>query len=168
MTTTVFRPVGDYYYTASIVLSFLCFFCGSWWALCCTIPAIFVASSVSGSRDLHVTFMSLTCVICTYCRPGRQRPGGDLEGARRSGQMALYLNIAGVVSFVVLWILIIGLAAGLSSSYIMHTTLPNDSSPLFGCIICCARHCHQLHTLQHNTTSTIHIRPTEQGPATYS
>eukprot|EP00731_Ephydatia_muelleri_P007571 Em0003g1819a len=45
VTTTVITPVGDYYYTASIVLTFICLFCGSWWSLCCTIPAIFMASS---------------------------------------------------------------------------------------------------------------------------
>ncbi|KAL5503530.1 hypothetical protein EMCRGX_G010494 [Ephydatia muelleri] len=51
VSTAVFTPVGDYYYTASIIFSFICFFCGSWWSLCCTIPAIFVASSVSPTHN---------------------------------------------------------------------------------------------------------------------
>ena len=38
---------------------------------------------------------------------------GDLDGARRSGQMALGLNIAAVMFYVVIWALIIGLAAGI-------------------------------------------------------
>ena len=93
VTTAVFTPVGDYYYTISVVLTFLCFFCGSWWSLCCTIPAIFVASA---ARDAAAR--------------------GDLDGARRSGQTALGLNIAAVVFYVVIWALIIGLAAGLRST----------------------------------------------------
>ncbi|KAL5503536.1 hypothetical protein EMCRGX_G010501 [Ephydatia muelleri] len=93
VTTAVFTPVGDYYYTTSIVLSFICFFCGTWWSLCCTIPAIFVASS---ARDAAAR--------------------GDLEGARRSGQTALGLNIAAVVFYVIIWAVIIGLAAGLQST----------------------------------------------------
>ena len=47
VTTTVNTSVGDYGYTSSMVLSIICFLCGSWWALCCTIPALFAASSVS-------------------------------------------------------------------------------------------------------------------------
>eukprot|EP00731_Ephydatia_muelleri_P007568 Em0003g1816a len=93
VTTAVLTPVGDYYYTASIVLSFICFFCGSWWSLCCTIPAIFVASS---ARDAAAR--------------------GDLDGARRSGQTALGLNIAAVVFYIIIWAVIIGLAAGLQSA----------------------------------------------------
>ena len=41
---------------------------------------------------------------------------GDLEGARRSGQMALGLNIAAVVFYIIIWALIIGLAAGVGST----------------------------------------------------
>ncbi|KAL5503598.1 hypothetical protein EMCRGX_G010571 [Ephydatia muelleri] len=93
VTTAVFTPVGDYNYTASIVLSFICFFCGSWWSLCCTIPAIFVASS---ARDAAAR--------------------GDLEGARSSGRMACGLNIAAVVFYVIIWAVIIGVAVGVRST----------------------------------------------------
>eukprot|EP00731_Ephydatia_muelleri_P007347 Em0003g1595a len=63
-TAPVYTPVGDYGYTISIVLTVICFLCGSWWSLCCTIPAIFVASSVSpttpqvskNGRDLRSQF----------------------------------------------------------------------------------------------------------------
>ena len=37
---------GDYYLTLSIVMTILCGFCFSWWALLCTIPAIIVSSNV--------------------------------------------------------------------------------------------------------------------------
>ena len=47
VTTTVVTPGGDYYYTASLVLTFVCLFFGTWLALFCTIPAMFVALSVS-------------------------------------------------------------------------------------------------------------------------
>eukprot|EP00731_Ephydatia_muelleri_P007534 Em0003g1782a len=91
--TTVITRVGDYYFITSIVLSFICFFCFSWWSLCCTIPAIFAAIS---ARDAAAR--------------------GDLEGARRSGQMALGLNIVAVVFFIIIWAVIIGLAAGVQST----------------------------------------------------
>eukprot|EP00731_Ephydatia_muelleri_P007351 Em0003g1599a len=48
-TAPVYTPVGDYGYTLSIVLTIICFLCGTWWSLCCTIPAIFVACSVSST-----------------------------------------------------------------------------------------------------------------------
>ena len=38
---------GDHFLLLSIILSFVCFFCGTWWALFCTIPAIFYAIHVS-------------------------------------------------------------------------------------------------------------------------
>ena len=45
--TTVVRPAGDYYLTLSIVLTVICLFCGTWYSLFCTIPAIVIATSVS-------------------------------------------------------------------------------------------------------------------------
>ena len=47
VTTTVVRSTGDYYLTLSIVLTFICCFCGTWYSLFCTIPAIIMATSVS-------------------------------------------------------------------------------------------------------------------------
>ena len=38
---------GDHYLLLSILLTFICFFCGTWLSLMCTIPAIFFAISVS-------------------------------------------------------------------------------------------------------------------------
>ncbi|KAL5503579.1 hypothetical protein EMCRGX_G010551 [Ephydatia muelleri] len=85
VTTTVITPVGDYYYTASIVLTFICLFCGSWWSLCCTIPAIFMASS---ARDAAAR--------------------GDLARASHYGQTALGLNICAVFFYIVAVAVFIG------------------------------------------------------------
>eukprot|EP00731_Ephydatia_muelleri_P007360 Em0003g1608a len=45
-TAPVRTKVGDYGYILSIVFTIICLFGGSWLSLCCTIPAIFVASSI--------------------------------------------------------------------------------------------------------------------------
>ena len=42
---------GDHYLLLSVILSFLCFFCGTWWALICTVTAIFFAISVSEAKS---------------------------------------------------------------------------------------------------------------------
>ena len=46
---------GDHFLVLSIVLSFISFFCGTWVALFCTIPAIFVALSVSELVKLQLS-----------------------------------------------------------------------------------------------------------------
>lgn len=38
---------GDHYFMLSIILSIICFCCGSWLSLLCTIPAIVFAAAVS-------------------------------------------------------------------------------------------------------------------------
>ena len=57
--TTVVRPAGDYYLTLSIVLTSICIFCGTWYSLFCTVPAIFIAISVSLS-EAFVIFIIIT------------------------------------------------------------------------------------------------------------
>ncbi|KAL5503408.1 hypothetical protein EMCRGX_G010352 [Ephydatia muelleri] len=80
-TAPVRTKVGDYGYILSIVFTIICLFGGSWLSLCCTIPAIFVASS---ARDAASR--------------------GDLEDAKRSGRTAYGLNGAAVVAFVITWV----------------------------------------------------------------
>ena len=46
---------SDNFFILSIVLSVLCCVCGSWVALCCTIPAIFYAANVSANFDVSET-----------------------------------------------------------------------------------------------------------------
>ncbi|KAL5503532.1 hypothetical protein EMCRGX_G010496 [Ephydatia muelleri] len=41
---------------------------------------------------------------------------GDLEGARRSGQTALGLNVAAVIFYVIIWAVIIGVAVDVGST----------------------------------------------------
>ena len=41
------RSPGDHLLIISVVLTIICFFVGSWCALCCTIPAIVFAVNVS-------------------------------------------------------------------------------------------------------------------------
>ncbi|KAL5503412.1 hypothetical protein EMCRGX_G010360 [Ephydatia muelleri] len=77
---------GDCGFVTSIVLSFICFFCGTWCSLCCTIPAIFVASSAKEAAAR-----------------------GDYVAARRNERTALALNIAAVVFYILFLALVIGL-----------------------------------------------------------
>ncbi|KAL5503404.1 hypothetical protein EMCRGX_G010348 [Ephydatia muelleri] len=83
-TAPVHTKVGDYGYTLSIVLTVICFLCGSWCSLCLSIPAIFVASS---ARDAAAR--------------------GDLLGAKRKGHIANSLNAGAVIAFVLLWVMIV-------------------------------------------------------------
>ena len=61
--TFVRRLSGDHYLTLSIVLTFLCFFLGTWYSLFCTIPAIIFAISVSVvlTNDLN-DVCSMECI----------------------------------------------------------------------------------------------------------
>ncbi|KAL5482024.1 hypothetical protein EMCRGX_G022304 [Ephydatia muelleri] len=91
--------IQDYYLGSSIILSFLCLFSASWWALCCTIPAIFVALSAKKAE-------------------GR----GEYAHAMHRGQVAFALNITAVASYVLVWIIVIGLVAGLKGCYFNEDT----------------------------------------------
>lgn len=51
--TTSVRPTGDHYMTLSIVMTILCAFCFSWYALLCTLPAIIFATNVSTESELQ-------------------------------------------------------------------------------------------------------------------
>eukprot|EP00731_Ephydatia_muelleri_P007496 Em0003g1744a len=87
VTSTVDAPVDDYGYTVSIVLCFICLFCGSWCSLCCIVPAIYFASSAKSAASR-----------------------GHLESARHSGRIANGLNTASVVSYVIIFAVSIGLS----------------------------------------------------------
>ena len=62
--TTVVRPTGDYYMTLSVVLTVICIFCGTWYSLFCTIPAIVMASAVSLINVWH----AIAIFIIIFCR----------------------------------------------------------------------------------------------------
>lgn len=78
---------GDHFLLLSIILSIWCCVCFSWWTLCCTIPAIFFAINAQEAEAR-----------------------GDYEGMQKNRQLALILDIAGVilggVTFVVVIVLI--------------------------------------------------------------
>lgn len=46
-TTVVQRPTGDHYAILSLVMTLLCWICGGWMSLLCTLPAIVLALAVS-------------------------------------------------------------------------------------------------------------------------
>ena len=75
---------GDHYLLLSIIMSILCFVCGSWWALLCTIPAIFYAINAQ-QAEARGNIISMEKNRCT----------------------ALFLNIIGVVVGVIIWIIIV-------------------------------------------------------------
>ena len=103
--TTVIRPAGDYYLTLSIVLTVICLFCGTWYSLFCTIPAIIMATSVSNHEYFVYSFG-----IASQARDAAAR--GDLEGAQSKGRIALILNIVACVWWVVALIIIVAAIAG--------------------------------------------------------
>ena len=93
---------GDHYLILSIIMSFVCFFFGTWWALVCTIPAIFMAINVS--HYTSVTSMSDKCIILQ----AQEAEGrGDTITMERNRRSALYLNIGAVMTGVATWILLI-------------------------------------------------------------
>ena len=93
---------GDHYLILSIIMSFVCFFFGTWWALVCTIPAIFMAINVS--HYTSVTSMSDKCIILQAQEAERR---GDTVTMERNRRSALRLNIGAIIVGVVSWILLI-------------------------------------------------------------
>ena len=83
-TQTAVHASGDNFLTLSIVLTILCFLCGTWYSLLCTIPAIFLASA---ARDAERS--------------------GDLVGARQKRNAALICNIIACVWWVVAFLIIV-------------------------------------------------------------
>eukprot|EP00731_Ephydatia_muelleri_P004645 Em0002g821a len=83
-TTTVYRSSGDHFLTLSIVMTFICIFCGGLLPAVLTVAAIFVALSAKGD-DLR----------------------GDEECARRKGRIALVLNILSIVLTIVCYVVLI-------------------------------------------------------------
>eukprot|EP00731_Ephydatia_muelleri_P007416 Em0003g1664a len=78
------RTLVDSSYNISIALTLMCFFCGSWFVLCCTVPAMFEASSAKEALEK-----------------------GQFKKAKRSGLKALVLIIASLVFYVISLIVII-------------------------------------------------------------
>ncbi|KAL5503456.1 hypothetical protein EMCRGX_G010410 [Ephydatia muelleri] len=78
------RTLVDSSYNISIALTLVCFFCGSWFVLCCTVPAMFEASSAKEALEK-----------------------GEFKKAKRSGLKALVLIIASLVFYVISLIVII-------------------------------------------------------------
>ncbi|XP_019851985.1 PREDICTED: uncharacterized protein LOC109581922 [Amphimedon queenslandica] len=81
------QPIGDYYYTLSILMTIFCVMCGFWPTLFCTLPAFFISLSARDSATR-----------------------GDFNGAQKKGTISLILNIAAVVTYfiVVIAIVILG------------------------------------------------------------
>ena len=57
---------GDRYMLGSIFLNLLCLLCGSWWALACTIPAMFLAAGVSQLAKHTVMCLCKAVTIIQY------------------------------------------------------------------------------------------------------
>ncbi|KAL5506132.1 hypothetical protein EMCRGX_G007708 [Ephydatia muelleri] len=85
-TTTVYRSSGDHFLTLSIVMTFICVFCGGLLPAVLTVAAIFVALSAKDD-DLR----------------------GDEECARRKGRIALVLNILSVVLTIVFYVIVVSI-----------------------------------------------------------
>ncbi|XP_019853489.1 PREDICTED: uncharacterized protein LOC109582885 [Amphimedon queenslandica] len=85
------QPVGDYYYTLSILMTMLCVMCGFWPLLFCTIAALIFSVS---ARDSAAQ--------------------GDQKGAQNKGIISLILNIAAVVTYFALITAIVIYAAVIS------------------------------------------------------
>ncbi|KAL5486834.1 hypothetical protein EMCRGX_G019369 [Ephydatia muelleri] len=100
-TTTVnisyIRTLVDSTYNISIALTLLCFFCGSWFVLCCTVPAMFAASSAKEALIRR-----------------------DFKAAKRSGLKALVLIIAALVFYVISLIVIIVVSMNVQSQYLYN------------------------------------------------
>ena len=92
---------GDHYLILSIIMSFVCFFFGTWWALACTIPAIFMAINVRCS--LYKCYRQIIIVLQAQEAEGR----GDTITMERNRRAALRLNIGAVVIGVITWILVV-------------------------------------------------------------
>ncbi|XP_003385428.1 PREDICTED: uncharacterized protein LOC100639982 [Amphimedon queenslandica] len=93
---TTIRPVGDHFLTLSIVLTIVCFICGAWHALLCTIPAI---------------------IFSTMARDAEAR--GDMDSAQTNSRLSLGCNIGGIVSNVagiVILIIVIAIEVSAASS----------------------------------------------------
>ncbi|KAL5489219.1 hypothetical protein EMCRGX_G018287 [Ephydatia muelleri] len=81
---TVVHSTRDHFFMMSFLSTICCCVCGTWTSLLCTVPAIFYGSA---AQDAEVR--------------------ADLEGVRRNGRIAMYLNVAAIVNFIVTWLVII-------------------------------------------------------------
>eukprot|EP00731_Ephydatia_muelleri_P019850 Em0012g675a len=79
---------GDHYFMLSIILSIICFCCGSWLSLLCTIPAIVFAAA---AQDAEIR--------------------GDSDAERKNSVCAITLNIIAIFSFMILWFILIAVMA---------------------------------------------------------
>ncbi|KAL5502986.1 hypothetical protein EMCRGX_G009857 [Ephydatia muelleri] len=79
----VYESAGDHYLGLSIFLTVLCICCGSWPSLLCTIPAALFA-----------------------CEAQEDETKGNFEGVRKNRQLAIGLNLIAILSFFVMWIVV--------------------------------------------------------------
>ncbi|KAL5489221.1 hypothetical protein EMCRGX_G018289 [Ephydatia muelleri] len=77
-TVNTHTTTGDHFLIASVVMTALCCLVCSWLSLLCSIPAILFALSAQNAEAR-----------------------GDMSGARRSRNVALYLNVTAVLVFVI-------------------------------------------------------------------
>lgn len=61
------HPLNDHFLTLSIVLSVICFMCGTWYSLFCTVPAIIIATSVREDWIDSIIVMHDTYIVYTVC-----------------------------------------------------------------------------------------------------
>ncbi|KAL5506121.1 hypothetical protein EMCRGX_G007694 [Ephydatia muelleri] len=111
-TTTVYRSSGDHFLTLSIVMTFICIFCGGLLPAVLTVAAIFVALSVMvtrgrGGRNEHLPAVLTVAAISVALSAKGDDLRGDEECARRKGRIALVLNILSIVLTIVCYVVLI-------------------------------------------------------------
>lgn len=75
---------NDHFLILSIVMTFLCFICGTWCALFCTVPAIIFAINAQDAA-LH----------------------GDMIGMARNRRIAAILNLIGLITFMIVMVILV-------------------------------------------------------------
>ena len=82
--TRTVRASGDNFLTLSVFMTMICFLCGTWYSLLCTVPAIIFASAAKEAESR-----------------------GDLAKARQKRNAAIFCNVQACVWWVTITLILI-------------------------------------------------------------